>query len=183
METWGIKYIFPPAGGTAAPWGGRRETSLQKRKEGYQMTKLYIAYGSNMDEKQMAYRCPEAQLLGTAEVENYRLLFKGSKTGAYATIEPEVGCRVPVLVWRITEQDERSLDRYEGYPRFYYKKNLEILFEGERKTAMVYVMHEENPLGIPSQRYQEVISNAYRKFGFDSAILEKALADSSVQKR
>ena len=140
------------------------------------MTKLYIAYGSNMDEKQMAYRCPEAQLLGTAEVENYRLLFKGSKTGAAATIETE-------LVWRITEQDERSLDRYEGYPRFYYKKNLEILFEGERKTAMVYVMHEENPLGIPSQRYQEVISNAYRKFGFDSAILEKALADSSVQKR
>lgn len=183
METRGIKYIFPPAGGTAAPWGGRRETSLQKRKEGYQMTKLYIAYGSNMDEKQMAYRCPEAQLLGTAEVENYRLLFKGSKTGAYATIELEVGCRVPVLVWRITEQDERSLDRYEGYPRFYYKKNLEILFEGEWKTAMVYIMHEENPLGIPSQRYQEVISNAYRKFGFDSAILEKALADSSVQKR
>lgn len=44
----------------------------------------------NMDEKQMAYRCPEAQLLGTAEVEDYRLLFKGSKTGAYATIEPEV---------------------------------------------------------------------------------------------
>ena len=89
------------------------------------MTKLYIAYGSNMDEKQMAYRCPEAQLLGTAAVEDYRLLFKGSKTGAYATIEPEVGCRVPVLVWRITEQDERSLDRYEGYPKFYYKKNLD----------------------------------------------------------
>lgn len=147
------------------------------------MTKLYIAYGSNMDEKQMAYRCPEAQLLGTAAVEDYRLLFKGSKTGAYATIEPEKDSRVPVLLWEITEQDERNLDRYEGYPRFYYKRELEILFEGERKAAMVYIMHEENPLGIPSQRYQEVISDAYRKFGFDSAILEKALADSGVQKR
>ncbi|WP_418750020.1 gamma-glutamylcyclotransferase family protein [Frisingicoccus sp.] len=147
------------------------------------MTKLYIAYGSNMDEKQMAYRCPEAQLLGTAEVEDYRLLFKGSKTGAYATIEPQKGNRVPVLLWEITEQDERNLDRYEGYPRFYYKKDLEIEFGGERKTAMVYIMHEENPLGIPSQRYQEVISNAYRKFGFDSTILEKALAESSIQKR
>lgn len=48
---------------------------------------------------------------------------------------------------------------------------------------MVYIMHEENPLGIPSQRYQDVISNAYRKFGFDGSVLEKALADSSVQKR
>lgn len=147
------------------------------------MTKLYIAYGSNMDEKQMAYRCPEAQLFGTAEVEDYRLLFKGSKTGVYATIEPEVGCRVPVLLWEITEQDERNLDHYEGYPRFYYKRELEILFEGEQKTAMVYIMHEENPLGIPSQRYQEVISDAYRKFGFDGSVLEKALADSRVPKR
>ena len=144
------------------------------------MTKLYIAYGSNMDEKQMAYRCPEAQLLGKAEVEDYRLLFKGSKTGAYATIEPEEGSRIPVLLWEIAEQDERSLDRYEGYPRFYYKKELEIEFGGERKTAMVYIMHEENLLGIPSERYQDVISNAYRKFGFDGAILKKALAESSI---
>lgn len=174
---------FPTAGGIAAPWGGRRKTSLQKGKDGYKMTKLYIAYGSNMDEKQMACRCPEAQLLGTAEVENYRLLFKGSKTGAYATIESEEDSRVPVLLWKITEQDERNLDRYEGYPRFYYKKNLEILFEGERKTAMVYIMHEENPLGMPGEWYQKVILNAYRKFGFDGSVLEKALADSSIPKR
>ena len=49
------------------------------------MRKLYIAYGSNMDEKQMAGRCPTARLFGTSELEGYRLLFKGSKTGAYAT--------------------------------------------------------------------------------------------------
>lgn len=146
------------------------------------MAKLYIAYGSNMDEEQMANRCPDAQLLGTAEVEGYRLLFKGSKTGAYATIEPEEECRVPVLVWKISEADEKMLDRYEGFPRFYYKKELEIEFEGERTTAMVYIMHEENPLGIPSRRYQEVLSNAYRKFGFDSAVLKRALAESNTLK-
>ena len=47
------------------------------------MKKLYIAYGSNMDEGQMAHRCPTARLLGQTEVEGYRLLFKGSLTGAY----------------------------------------------------------------------------------------------------
>ena len=58
------------------------------------MAKYYIAYGSNMDEEQMAYRCPMAQLLGRIELEDYCLLFKGSKRGAYATIEPEeaAGC-------------------------------------------------------------------------------------------
>ena len=58
------------------------------------MKKRYIAYGSNMDEGQMAYRCPTARLLGQTEVEGYRLLFKGSLTGAYATIEPQEGGRV-----------------------------------------------------------------------------------------
>ena len=36
------------------------------------MKKLYIAYGSNMDEEQMAFRCPTATLVGTAIVEGYR---------------------------------------------------------------------------------------------------------------
>ena len=47
------------------------------------MKKLYIAYGSNMDEEQMAFRCPTATLVGTAIVEGYELMFKGSRTGSY----------------------------------------------------------------------------------------------------
>lgn len=104
------------------------------------MKKLYIAYGSNMDEKQMAKRCPTARLLGTSELEGYRLLFKGSKTGAYATIEAQKDGRVPVLIWEIGEQDERNLDRYEGYPVFYHKKEIEVQLGGERKNAMVYII-------------------------------------------
>ena len=69
-------------------------------------TKMYIAYGSNMDVEQMQHRCPEAELLGTGRLENWRLMFKGSKTGAYATIEREKGKNVPSLLWRITEMDE-----------------------------------------------------------------------------
>ena len=45
-------------------------------------TKMYIAYGSNMDLEQMQSRCPDAELLGTGRLENWRLMFKGSKTGA-----------------------------------------------------------------------------------------------------
>lgn len=46
------------------------------------MSRIYIAYGSNMDMEQMKFRCPDAQLLGTGILENWRLMFKGSKTGA-----------------------------------------------------------------------------------------------------
>ena len=139
------------------------------------MKKLYIAYGSNMDEGQMAYRCPTARLLGQAEVEGYRLLFKGSLTGAYATIEPQEGGRVPVLIWEIGERDEASLDRYEGYPSFYYKKDLTVSLGGQEVTAMVYIMDERRRPGEPSGAYYGVLERAYRKFGFPMETLETAL--------
>ncbi|MCR2020695.1 gamma-glutamylcyclotransferase [Blautia pseudococcoides] len=138
------------------------------------MEKYYIAYGSNMDEGQMAYRCPTAQLLGRTELEDYRLLFKGSKTGAYATIEPEERSRVPVLVWIIGKEDEKSLDRYEGYPVFYYKKDLEIDLDGKRLTAMAYIMDESREYGKPSEGYYGVLERAYRKYGFPMEILTEA---------
>jgi hypothetical protein len=62
-------------------------------------TKYYIAYGSNLNKEQMEDRCPGAKVVGTAELKNYRLLFKGSLTGSYLTVEPEMGCSVPVGVW------------------------------------------------------------------------------------
>lgn len=147
------------------------------------MAKYYIAYGSNMDEEQMAYRCPMAQLLGRIELEDYCLLFKGSKRGAYATIEPEEGSRVPVLVWTIEKEDEKSLDRYEGYPVFYYKKDLKIDLAGKRVAALVYIMDESREYGKPSERYYSVLERAYRKYGFPMEILTEAYEISGENRR
>ena len=93
-----------------------------KRLEGHMKT----AYGSNLSMAQMAQRCPDAIYVGTAEIKDYQLLFKGSQSGSYLTVEPKKGSTVPVLVWRISERDEHYLDRYEGYPSFYYKKTMEV---------------------------------------------------------
>lgn len=147
------------------------------------MVKYYIAYGSNMDEEQMAYRCPTAQLLGRTELKDYRLLFKGSKIGAYATIEPEEGSRVPIIVWKIGKEDEKNLDCYEGYPVFYYKKDLEINLDGKREIAMVYIMDEKRECGKPSERYYAVLERAYRKYGFPMEILTEAYEISGENKR
>lgn len=144
------------------------------------MGKYYIAYGSNMDTGQMACRCPNAVLAGTGMVEGYKLIFKGSKTGAYATIEPEAGGRVPVLVWKLGYGDEERLDRYEGYPSFYHKDELGIAIDGMGGVlkAMVYIMDESRILGEPSARYYQVIDQAYDRFGFEKSILRKAYAQS-----
>ena len=111
--------------------------------------RYYLAYGSNLNVRQMKLRCPTARIVGTATIENYRLMFKGSKTGSYLTIEQEEGCSVPVGVWEVTEQDELRLDHYEGYPTFYYKTEMELPITGIRsgkvrqRKAFVYIMHEE----------------------------------------
>ena len=142
--------------------------------------KIYIAYGSNMDVEQMAHRCPEAQLLGTGLLEGWRLMFKGSLTGAYATIEREKGLTVPILLWRISAADEERLDRYEGFPSFYYKRTIQATRTGAndedlgKTRGMAYIMHEERKLGVPSMHYLEILAKAYEKFGFDEEILGEA---------
>lgn len=78
--------------------------------------KLYIAYGSNLDRRQMARRCPTAEVVCSGMLYGHELLFRGSQFGAVATVVPKPGVCVPVLVWKLRPSDERALDLYEGYP-------------------------------------------------------------------
>lgn len=151
--------------------------------------RTYIAYGSNMSIEQMKFRCPEAQLLGTGLLEGWRLMFKGSLTGAYATIEREKGQTVPILLWRISVADEEQLDRYEGFPSFYYKRTIQaVKTDGHGvkcglTRGMAYIMHEERKLGLPSMQYLTVLADAYKKFGFDEEILGEAYDYSQPQEK
>lgn len=138
------------------------------------MKKLYLAYGSNMDMQQMAKRCPEARLMGKTFIEGYCLLFKGSERGVYATIEPEVGSKVPALVWELTENDERSLDEYERFPELYYKEEMHVMLHGKSEKAMAYIMDKSQRAGIPDVSYYKVLEEAYRQYGFPIEILEEA---------
>lgn len=148
------------------------------------MRKYYLAYGSNLNVQQMRYRCPDAKIIGTAEIPDYQLLFKGSKTGSYLTIEKKEGSTVPVAVWEVSECDEQHLDVYEGYPNFYYKAEMElpvkILKNGRTKTlpAFVYIMHEERQLGVPSMAYLKTCLIGYRHFAFNPEFLMQAIAVS-----
>ena len=148
---------------------------------------IYLAYGSNMSLQQMYHRCPDAEPIGKGFIKGWRLMFKGSQSGNYATIEKEEGCTVPVVAWAISELDEERLDRYEGWPSFYVKETVEFEYIGDRPgrrvkgEGMVYIMPPENStLGLPSQRYFDVLVEGYHRFGLDLNILYEAL-DYSVQ--
>ena len=148
--------------------------------------KYYLAYGSNLNVRQMRYRCPTAKPIGITAIPDYELLYKGSKTGSYLTIEKKKGSLVPIVVWEVTAADEKRLDAYEGYPNFYYKKEMKLpvgLANGKTKklTAFIYIMHEERELGCPSLSYIRTCKEGYRNFGFDQKYLETAYLRSTKE--
>ena len=133
------------------------------------MTKIYLAYGSNLNHRQMADRCPNANFLGSLILKDWKLIFK-----SVATIEKEVGKEVPVGIFQITDECEKALDVYEDYPQLYDKKELEVLLDGTQLTAMTYVMVAEYGIAPPSRKYFNVISEGYNNCGLNSDFLLEA---------
>ena len=122
----------------------------------------YLSYGSNLSVRQMLERCPDAIYVGTAELKGWRLMFKGSQSGSYLTIEKKRGRKVPVLVWKVSELDEKKLDVYEGWPRLYQKDEMEVelhnLADGApigTVKAFIYIMDENRKIGQPDDRHED----------------------------
>jgi len=127
------------------------------------MSKLYFAYGSNLNVEQMAQRCPNAEPLGAAYLPSLRLVFRG-----FADIEEgEAEDLLPVGIWSITEECEKALDAYEGVSSGHYRK---IWSHG----MLTYTMNRSGYLP-PSPYYFGVIKEGYQDFGLDLNHLEEAL--------
>ena len=127
----------------------------------------YIAYGSNMVQEQMAYRCPDARLIGVGYLSGARLEFY-----LHATVEKtgDQRNRVPVAVWEINERDEKSLDRYEGFPHYYTKEYWPVhMSDGSEIEGMIYIMKMIRE-ALPDSGYYMGIEDAYRKLGLRSQI-------------
>lgn len=129
--------------------------------------KYYIAYGSNLNLAQMERRCPDACVVGPAILHDYELVFRGHEQHAVASIEKKAGSQVPVVIWSISPSDEKSLDRYEGWPRLYIKKHLKVQLRDKNISAMAYVMTQGRCYGSPSSHYLDTIVDGYDSFGFD----------------
>ena len=120
---------------------------------------LYVAYGSNLNVQQMSYRCPGATVAFTGYLINWKLLYRGSHTGSYATVKRQKGSRVPVAVWR-----------------FYKKRNVFVqLKNGTRKKAMIYLLPDSATIGKPSNHYIETVLQGYKDMGFDIDYLYDSL--------
>ena len=138
--------------------------------------KYYLAYGSNLNKEQMAHRCPDAKPVGSWNMIGFQLVFRRG----FLTIEQKDGETVPCGVWEISDQDEKNLDRYEGFPRFYRKEHYLVEvpdpeeLTGKLVTALAYVMNDGFPTEMPTDHYFYTVMHGYRDFGLDTRPLIEA---------
>ena len=144
-------------------WGTDLKHLINEFLDSYDSV-CYIAYGSNLNKEQMKKRCPNAEVVGTSYINDYKL-----KYNLYLTIEKSIGSKVPVAIWRINNKDELSLDRYEGYPRIYRKEYMDVEVDNTMKKCIIYIMNDivERKDVSPTKEYFERCKRGYEDFGFD----------------
>ena len=121
---------------------------------------IYIAYGSNLNKDQMAFRCPNATPLGKMYLPDYKLVFRG-----VADIIKKKGEFVPVGIWDVTDDCIKALDRYEGAPRLYQRVDIGMGF--------TYMMRHRD-YAVPNNFYFEAIRTGYQDFDmYDDVAMEK----------
>lgn len=138
--------------------------------------RIYSAYGSNMNLKQMKKRCPNAKVIGKGELLGYKLTFRGRNFGV-ANVEESKDGRVPIVLWQITEECEKALDRYEGYPQLYDKVVVRVSTSAGEQEAMIYIMTKqyESMPSIPKEHYFEIIRQGYKDNKIDTMPLFVAM--------
>ena len=135
-------------------------------------TKYYFAYGANTNIDNMGYRCPQAINLGKLILPDYRLVFRG-----VADIERyKSGSSVEGVLWEITEDWERALDIFEGFPHLYRKElfTAQNKSNGEVMDIMYYKMNS-NDLSKPTAGYYSTIYQGYKDNGLDIKFLNQAV--------
>ncbi|NOX09805.1 MAG: gamma-glutamylcyclotransferase [Gammaproteobacteria bacterium] len=137
--------------------------------------RLYFAYGMNTNLEGMKVRCPQAEPIGQAVLQDYRLVFRG-----VADIEPADGDEVAGVLWWITPDCEDALDILEGYPYMYGKRVVSVTRpEGNVMDAMVYYMMDQDAEASPSHFYMDELISGYRTFKLDLNQLTDAVKSCS----
>jgi len=140
--------------------------------------KYYFAYGSNMSFKQMKDRCPDSEFVCVGYIENYKFVYDGySKTrkGAVGNIIKDKKEKVWGAIFKISEEDEKKLDKYEGYPRAYSKKYLEAYDKQGNKYKVLVYLREPREIGLPSLEYEEIVVESAKQLSLPMDYINKYL--------
>jgi gamma-glutamylcyclotransferase (GGCT)/AIG2-like uncharacterized protein YtfP len=124
---------------------------------------IYAAYGSNLDPKRMLELAPHSPAIGPGWLPGWRLTFGGADLGwecALPTIVEDPGHQVFVMLYALTEADEKNLNSAEGFDLgFYTKIRVRVSTLEKDETAWIYVVQGYED-GLPLRKYVDDIIKA-----------------------
>jgi gamma-glutamylcyclotransferase (GGCT)/AIG2-like uncharacterized protein YtfP len=130
---------------------------------------LYFAYGTNMDVRAMARRCPASRPLGIARLARHRF---GILEAGYATVLRDPAATVHGVLYELALADVAALDRYEDIARGLYRKLVQPVLrkEGSPVQALVYIGAGPSG-GEPRPGYMEGVIAAAQAAGLPATYL------------
>lgn len=148
------------------------------------MTHYYFAYGSNISSKRLQARCPSAQFVSVAYMNNLKLCFPQHRLDGVlvAGHQESIGQKLWGVIYAIQEVDLASLDKAEDYQESrapslnsYLKiKSIKLFDQNETEIildAFVYRQNKEHiqPAinGRHDKEYLNHIISGYLENGLD----------------
>ena len=127
--------------------------------------RLYFAYGSNLDKKQMRKRCHDSEFAGIAKLPGYKLVFNRYATkrkGGVASIEKSEGDCVWGALYKLTDEDVESLDKHKGVPYSYLREeNLQVTSPDDEPVQAFTYLANKTGYFTPHKNYlQQIIKGA-----------------------
>ncbi len=121
-----------------------------------QNTVWYFAYASNMSRTQVEQRAGAPGEEKVARLDNYELNFDKVTRGGTgsANIVPAEGQTVWGVLYRMSETQLRTLDRFEGVPEHYRRSEVNVTdAEGKKVGAQVYLARKVRKGLKPDRHY------------------------------
>lgn len=132
-------------------------------------TEYYFGYGMNTNVAGMRRRCPAAKSLGHALLRDWRFRF-----AHHADVVPAPGGKVHGVLWTITPECLRSLDRLESYPHYYGRKVVTVEHRGREYQAWTYYMQPGMVDAHPGKHYWDCLVEGYQEHGVPHSQLIRA---------
>lgn len=138
----------------------------------------FFAYGSLMKQNEMKRECPGSRFLYSAKLKDYKFVYDGYSSkwcGPVANIVELPENVVMGALYQVPEREIEALDRREGCPCVYQKKEVEVESEqGAAYEAIVYYRKGEKE-GEPQDKYKQLVIEGARDCGLDEDYIQRVL--------
>lgn len=139
---------------------------------------LYFAYASNMNQAQMKRWCPASRFIKVVCLDGHRFVYDGYSVpwdGAVGNIVASETEKVWGVLYDITTRDRLTIDAFEGYPRSYERKDVEVKDrEGHVHRAMTYC-RTGRAVGKPHPDYEKVVLDGAKESGLPEDYVDRTL--------